>query len=67
MYVARFSYDVLPSNRQRAIEFIQHELEAARKRKLEARLLIPLARARDTAALQFEIELASLEWMEMPR
>jgi hypothetical protein len=30
MYLARFSYDVLPVNRQRAIDFIRREVEAAR-------------------------------------
>jgi hypothetical protein len=30
MYLARFSYDVLPINRQRAIDFIRREVEAAR-------------------------------------
>ena len=29
MYLARFSYDVLPVNRQRAIDFIRREVEAA--------------------------------------
>jgi hypothetical protein len=31
MYLARFSYDVLPANRQRAIDFIHRELEAAHR------------------------------------
>ena len=30
MYLARFSYDVRPVDRQRAIEFIRREVEAAR-------------------------------------
>src|SRR5437867_3208816 len=38
MYLARFSYDVLPINRQRAIEFIKREVEAARGKGLSARL-----------------------------
>ena len=29
MYLARFSYDVLPANRQRALDFIRREVEAA--------------------------------------
>ena len=29
MYIARFSYDVLPVNRQRAIDFIRKELKAS--------------------------------------
>ena len=28
MYLARFSYDVLPANRQRAIDLIRREVEA---------------------------------------
>jgi hypothetical protein len=31
MYLARFSYDVVPANRQRAIEFIRREVAAARE------------------------------------
>ena len=30
MYIARFSYEVLPVNRQRAIDFIRQEVEVAR-------------------------------------
>ena len=30
MSIARFSYEVLPVNRQRAIDFIRQEVEAAR-------------------------------------
>jgi hypothetical protein len=42
MYLARFSYDVLPANRQRAIDFIRGEVEAAHRHGLSARLLVPL-------------------------
>jgi hypothetical protein len=44
MYLARFSYDVRPVDRQRAIEFISREVEAARGKGLNARLLVPLTR-----------------------
>lgn len=67
MYVARFSYDVLPVNRQQAIEFIQREIESARKKKLKARLLVPLTRGQGGAALQFEVELPSLDQFEQFR
>ena len=67
MYVARFSYDVLPINRQRAIEFIQRQLAAAREKSLHARLLVPLTRAPDAGALQFEIELNSLDQLDQFR
>ena len=46
MYLARFRYDVLPVNRQRAIEFIHREVEAVRANRLNARMLVPLTRPR---------------------
>jgi hypothetical protein len=64
MYLARFSYDVAPLNRQRALESIRRELEAAGKSGLNARILIPLTRTHGGAALQFEIELKSLDQLE---
>ncbi|MGZ5119676.1 MAG: hypothetical protein ACXWCY_21220 [Burkholderiales bacterium] len=67
MYVARFSYAVLPVNRQRAIDFIRREVEAAQRRQLDARLLVPLTRSHGGAALQFEVELADLDQFEQFR
>ena len=64
MYLARFSYDVLPVNRGRAIDFIRREVEAARGSGLKARLLVPLTRPQGGPALQFEIELTSLDQLE---
>jgi len=64
MYVARFSYDVAPLNRERAIELIKREVKAARDKKLNARLLVPLTRGPGGAALQFEVELKNLEQLE---
>ena len=64
MYVARFSYHVNPVDRQRAIDFIHREVEAAKRKKLTARLLVPLTRGHGGAALQFEVELASLDQFE---
>ncbi|MBV8736070.1 MAG: hypothetical protein JO007_02190 [Alphaproteobacteria bacterium] len=65
MYLARFCYDVLPVNRQRAIEFIRREVEAAHKNGLEARMLVPLTRGHDDhTALQFEVELKGLDQLE---
>jgi hypothetical protein len=64
MYLARFSYDVAPLNRQRALDSIRHEVEAASKTGLNARILIPLTRAHGGVALQFEIELTSLDQLE---
>jgi hypothetical protein len=67
MYLARFSYDVLPVNRQRALDFIRRELEAARGKGLNGRLLVPLTRAHGGSALQFEIELTSLDQLDQFR
>jgi len=61
MYIARFSYFVLPVNRQRAVDFIQREVKAAQTNQLTARLLVPLTRGPGGAALQFEVELPSLD------
>jgi hypothetical protein len=67
MYLARFSYDLLPINRERAIDFIRREMEAAQKEGLNARLLVPLTRGDSCAALQFEVELTSLDDLERVR
>ncbi len=64
MYLARFSYSVLPANRDRAIALIEREVKAARDNKFSARLLIPLTRGREGAALQFEVEVPSLDRFE---
>jgi hypothetical protein len=67
MYIARFSYAVLPINRQRAIDFIHREVAAAQRKQLNARLLVPLTRGPGGAALQFEVELANLDQFEQFR
>jgi hypothetical protein len=67
MYIARFSYSVLPINRERAMEFIHREVEAAARKQLKARLLVPLTRGQGGAALQFEVELRSLDQFEQFR
>jgi len=68
MYLARFSYDVRPVDRQRAIGFIRREVEAARGKGLNARLLVPLTRGHgDGAALQFEVELTDLDQLDQFR
>ena len=64
MYIARFAYDVLPVNRQRALDFIRREVEAASASGLNARLLIPLTRAPGGPALQYEVELPSLDALD---
>ena len=68
IYLARFCYDVLPVNRQRAIDFIRREVEAARANRLNARLLVPLTRGQgEGAALQFEVELTNLDQLDQFR
>jgi hypothetical protein len=67
MYIARFSYDVLPVNRQAAIDFTRREVEAARGSWLNARLLVPLTRGHGGAALQFEVELNDLSQLDQVR
>ena len=64
MYLARFSYSVLPSDRDHAIALIEREVKAARDSQLNARLLVPLTRGDGEAALQFEVELQSLDQLE---
>ena len=64
MYLARFSYDVLPVNRGDAIGFIRREVEAAQENGLQARLLVPLTRPHGGAALQFEVELTNLDQLD---
>ena len=64
MYLARFSYDVLPVNRERAMQFIRREVEAAVRNGLKARLLVPLTRPHGAPPLQFEVELTSLDQLD---
>jgi hypothetical protein len=52
MYLARFSYDVLPINRRRAIDLIRREVEAACQAGLSGRLLVPLTRGHGRAAVR---------------
>ncbi|WP_407525811.1 hypothetical protein [Methylobacterium oryzisoli] len=67
MFLARFSYDVLPTDRQQAIEHIRREIAAAQASGLKARLLIPLTRGQHCAALQFEVELTNLDQLDQFR
>jgi hypothetical protein len=67
MYLARFSYNVLPIDRKRAVDFIRREVDAARSQGLRAQLLVPLTRGHGDPALQFEIELTTLDQLEQFR
>ena len=64
MYVARFSYAIRPIDRDRALELLGQEVNAAREQGMEARLLVPLTRPSGGAALQYEVELGSLDAFE---
>jgi hypothetical protein len=64
MFIARFSYNVLPINRKRAVDFIRREVEAARAKGLRAQLLVPVTRGQNDPALQFEVELTTLDELE---
>jgi hypothetical protein len=64
MYLARFSYDVLPINRKRAVDLIHREVNAARADGLTARMLVPLTRGQGDPALQFEVELTALDQLD---
>jgi hypothetical protein len=67
MYIARFSYDVAPVNRRKAVDFIRREVEAAERRKLRARMLVPMTRGEGGAALQFEVEFSDLNQFDLFR
>ena len=64
MYVARFSYSIKPLDRERALELLAKEVEAAQGQGLEARLLVPLTRPPGGAALQYELILPDLAAFE---
>ena len=64
MYLARFSYEIKPVDRDRAVALIRREVDSAAANGLKARLLVPLTRALGGAALQFEVELTSLDQMD---
>jgi hypothetical protein len=57
MYVARFSYDFAPKDRDQAMDLIRRELRDAQHSRLTARLLVPFTRSPTCSALQFEIEM----------
>ena len=55
------------SHRQYARNLIRREVEAARQTRLSARLLVPLTRSHGGAAVQFEVELSSLDQVDQFR
>ena len=67
MYLARFSYDFVPTDREPALACLEKEVEAASAQGLNARLLVPLTRPPGGAALQLEVEMDSLNQFETLR
>lgn len=64
MFLVRFSYDFKPIDREAALSFIRRELAAAHERGLPARLLVPLTRPHGGSAMQFEVEVESLDQLD---
>ena len=64
MYIARFSYNITPVDRDEAVLLLKQEVAAAREQGLEARLLIPLTRPPGGGALQVEVLLPTLDRFE---
>ena len=64
MYVARFSYNIKPIDREQALALLSREVTGAREQGMEARLLVPLTRPPGGAALQYEIVVGSLDAVE---
>ncbi len=67
MYLVRFLYDLLPIHRDKAIALIRREVEGAKGQGLKARMLIPLTRGPGQAALQYEVELPTLDMLDTYR
>lgn len=66
-YLARFSYDFHPVDRDKAMEFIKRELDDAREIGLQARILVPFTRGSSSAAVEFEVELENLNQLDQYR
>jgi hypothetical protein len=64
MYIARFSYNIKPIDRDQALALLNREVMAAQEQGMEARLLVPLTRPPGGAALQYEIVVGSLDKVE---
>lgn len=64
MYLIRFCYDCKPSDRNAVLAAIRKEVEAALTRKLRARLLVPQTRGREAPALEYELELPTLDLLD---
>lgn len=67
MYVARFSYNIKPVDRDKAIDLLRQSVTAASEEGHPGRLLVPLTRAPGGPALQVEVEFESLDTFERYR
>ena len=61
MYLARFSYNIKPVDRDTAMDLLGREVAAATAQGHSARLLVPLTRSPGGASLQVEVEFDSLD------
>ncbi len=61
MYLARFSYNIKPVDRDKAMDLLRQSVTAATEQGHAARLLVPLTRAPGGPALQVEVEFDTLD------
>jgi hypothetical protein len=64
MYLVRFCYDLKPTDRDVALKIIREEVAAAAAKGSPARLLVPLTRGPGCPALEYELEVESLDDLE---
>lgn len=64
MYLIRFCYDCSPKDRNAVVAAIRKEIAAAADKGFAARLLVPQTRGRDAPALEYELELPSLDALD---
>ena len=64
MYLARFSYNIKPVDRDTAMDLLGQSVTAAGEQGHAARLLVPLTRSPGGPALQVEVEFDTLDAFE---
>ena len=64
MYLVRFCYELKPTDRDTALKIVRREAQAAAEKGYTGRLLIPLTRGEGGAALEYELEVPSLDEIE---
>ena len=67
MYLARFSYNIKPVDRDKAMDLLGQSVTAASEQGHAARLLVPLTRAPGGPALQVEVEFENLDGFDRYR